>query len=231
MGDEVEFRLVGDISSDDPSALRTVIEDVITGTVTQTRSGFHVEVVACGRRARDVNRVLLSALRRVERRTRLRAEWTLGGVSERFFDYVPKGDIDPTRGLTHSSSAHLGPDASVIGAASCISRTSSPDATIDGRMPLVGRGHPCSVQPSDHRFWRAAYGGNSRAQRLRNLHRESADTPEAPSIKTRLPMVERCPFREASWPAGRPAKHREEQTLRQPPSFGRTCEHECGEAR
>ena len=32
---------------------------------------------------------LLSALRRVEKRTRLRAEWTGGGTTYRFFDYVP----------------------------------------------------------------------------------------------------------------------------------------------
>jgi len=41
--------------------------------------------------ARDANRELLSELRRVERKTRLRAEWTAGGSIERFFDYVPKG--------------------------------------------------------------------------------------------------------------------------------------------
>jgi len=34
---------------------------------------------------------LLSALRRVERRTRLRAEWTANGETHRFFDYVPNG--------------------------------------------------------------------------------------------------------------------------------------------
>jgi len=44
-----------------------------------------------GPAARDLNRSLLSALRRAERRTRLRAEWTAGGMTERFFDYVPKG--------------------------------------------------------------------------------------------------------------------------------------------
>ena len=41
--------------------------------------------------ARELNRFLLSALRRVERRTRLRAEWTGEGETQRFFDYVPKG--------------------------------------------------------------------------------------------------------------------------------------------
>jgi hypothetical protein len=37
-----------------------------------------------------VNRRLLSALRRVERRTRLRAEWTASGTTYRFFGHVPK---------------------------------------------------------------------------------------------------------------------------------------------
>jgi hypothetical protein len=45
-----------------------------------------------GTDARDVNRRLLSALRRAERRTRLRAEWTAGGTTYRFFDYVPKAE-------------------------------------------------------------------------------------------------------------------------------------------
>ena len=36
-----------------------------------------------------MNRTLLSALRKVEKRTTLRAEWTSGdGTDERFFDYV-----------------------------------------------------------------------------------------------------------------------------------------------
>ncbi|MGH3152044.1 MAG: hypothetical protein ACRDOB_15155 [Streptosporangiaceae bacterium] len=43
-----------------------------------------------GQDARDVNRQLLSALRRAERRTRLRAEWTAEGITYRFFDYVPR---------------------------------------------------------------------------------------------------------------------------------------------
>lgn len=54
--------------------------------------------------AQDCNRSLLSALRRVERRTRLRAEWTAGNVIERFFDYVPKGTRPVTQKTSHSSS-------------------------------------------------------------------------------------------------------------------------------
>jgi hypothetical protein len=44
-----------------------------------------------GESAKDLNRDLLSALRRAERKTRLRADWTAqDGTVSRFFDYVLK---------------------------------------------------------------------------------------------------------------------------------------------
>lgn len=44
-----------------------------------------------GDSAKDLNRNMLSALRRVEKKTRLRAEWTSAdGTTERYFDYVMK---------------------------------------------------------------------------------------------------------------------------------------------
>ena len=58
--------------------------------MSHTPDGFHVVATLSGESAHDLNRSLLSALRRVERRTRLRAEWTTGGVTVRFFDYVSK---------------------------------------------------------------------------------------------------------------------------------------------
>ncbi|MDQ2873926.1 MAG: hypothetical protein M3Y33_03555 [Actinomycetota bacterium] len=70
--------------------MRGVFVRLLDGTVTVTSAGLHVEGVMEGEDARDVNRQLLSALRRAERRTRLRAEWTGGGITCRFFDYVPK---------------------------------------------------------------------------------------------------------------------------------------------
>ncbi|MGD0833842.1 MAG: hypothetical protein ABSA40_05370 [Candidatus Dormibacteria bacterium] len=91
MSGEVEFQLVADVSSDDPSRLGAVVASLVTGTVAPAPDGFHVEGVARGESARDLNRALLSALRRVERRTRLRASWTRDGITERFFDYVSKG--------------------------------------------------------------------------------------------------------------------------------------------
>jgi hypothetical protein len=47
-----------------------------------------------GTSAKELNRSLLSALRRVEKKTRLRAEWTSNNnTTERFFDYVLKKTI------------------------------------------------------------------------------------------------------------------------------------------
>jgi hypothetical protein len=37
-----------------------------------------------------LNRALLSALRRAERRPLIRSRWSLGDTAFRFFDYVPK---------------------------------------------------------------------------------------------------------------------------------------------
>jgi hypothetical protein len=85
------FHLVADVSSDNPAAIRPVLEQLVQGTITEGAKGFHVEGVMGGTDAQDLNRELLSALRRAERRTRLRAEWTAEGTTHRFFDYVPKG--------------------------------------------------------------------------------------------------------------------------------------------
>lgn len=44
-----------------------------------------------GGSAKELNRTLLSELRRAEKKTRLRAEWASdNGTTQRFFDYVLK---------------------------------------------------------------------------------------------------------------------------------------------
>ncbi|MGO9584198.1 MAG: hypothetical protein ACLP36_15485 [Acidimicrobiales bacterium] len=88
---DTAFHLIADVSSDTPGAIGSLLEELIDGTVTATPDGFHVDGFMRGSDARELNRFLLSALRRVERRTRLRAEWTANGETNRFFDYVPKG--------------------------------------------------------------------------------------------------------------------------------------------
>jgi hypothetical protein len=81
------------VSSDNPAAVEPVLARWVggRGTVSPTPDGFEVVADLEGGNARDLNRELLSELRRAEKRTRLRSEWTADGVTERFFDYVPKG--------------------------------------------------------------------------------------------------------------------------------------------
>lgn len=87
-----KFTLVGTISTENPRAIRLVLEENFSKrSITKADEGFLVKATLSGVRARDLNRTLLSALRKVERRTQLRAEWKSGSTVERFFDYVPKG--------------------------------------------------------------------------------------------------------------------------------------------
>ena len=85
------FHLVADVSSDNPDRVRPVVARLFQAGVTETPEGFHVEAGLEGDSARDLNRAVLSALRKEEKRTRLRAAWTSEGTTERFFDYVSKG--------------------------------------------------------------------------------------------------------------------------------------------
>lgn len=85
------FAVVAIVSSDDPDAVQPVLERLVVGSVVRDGDELRADGTAEGDDARDANRRLLSSLRRVERRTRLRAEWTDGTLVHRFFDFVPKG--------------------------------------------------------------------------------------------------------------------------------------------
>ena len=88
------FRLVARVSTDSPAAVLPVLRRLVTdGSVKPggDPTELLVEAEMAGPSAKDLNRSLLSALRSVEKRTRLRAEWTSEGVTEKFFDYVAKG--------------------------------------------------------------------------------------------------------------------------------------------
>ncbi len=91
-----EFSLVATISTEAVAQIKVVLDQQIPeGSIERTGDGFAVTAKMTGENARDLNRALLSSLRRVEKKTRLRAEWTSGGTTERFFDYVPKGTRKP----------------------------------------------------------------------------------------------------------------------------------------
>jgi hypothetical protein len=90
----MRYSLHAQVSTDNPVAIQPVLTRMVPGgTVTPSENGreFVVEGVFDGSSARDLNRSLLSELRRAEKRTRLRSEWTSEAATERFFDYVPKG--------------------------------------------------------------------------------------------------------------------------------------------
>ncbi len=93
------FKLSARVSSDNPQAIKLVIERIIgnEGTIKSMSGGFEIIAELDGESARDLNRMLLSELRKVEKKTRVRAEWTLGNTTERFFDYVPKATLKAMR--------------------------------------------------------------------------------------------------------------------------------------
>jgi hypothetical protein len=90
----MRFSLHARVSSDNPDAVEPVLARIFSeGSVNRSSDGteFIVDASLEGPSARELNRTLLSELRRAEKRTRLRSEWTSRGRTERFFDYVPKG--------------------------------------------------------------------------------------------------------------------------------------------
>jgi hypothetical protein len=89
------FKLKARVSSSNPRAIQPALEGLVTkGSVTKAGDEFIVEAEMEGASAKELNRTLLSALRRIEKKTRLRAEWTSSNnTTERFFDYVLKKTI------------------------------------------------------------------------------------------------------------------------------------------
>jgi len=88
---EGQILLVADVSSERLPAVEDALQGLVHGVITRNAGGIHVEASIAAGEPRDLNRLLLSALRRAEPRTRLRAEWTVSGTTHRFFDYALKG--------------------------------------------------------------------------------------------------------------------------------------------
>ena len=99
-GDRVagsQFRLVARVSTSSPELIRPILGGVFPrGRVREQGNELVVEDTMEGSSAKDLNRAILSALRKVEKRTRLRSEWTAeDGTVFRFFDYVLKSTKKP----------------------------------------------------------------------------------------------------------------------------------------
>lgn len=88
----MKFKLKARVKRADARVIRHALEQLAAkGSVRKEGGEFMVEAEMEGASARELNRALLSCLRKVEKRTTLRAEWTSSdNVTERFFDYVLK---------------------------------------------------------------------------------------------------------------------------------------------
>ncbi len=95
------FRLTATVSTENPAAVRSTLKELIgkRGTVLEVaeeeiahggKGEFRVQAEMVGETSKELNRSLLSALRKAEKRTRLRAAWSSGGTVEEYFDYVMK---------------------------------------------------------------------------------------------------------------------------------------------
>jgi hypothetical protein len=93
------FTLHAKVATDSPGPIRHALWGLL-GQEAVEQGGkpgeFMVTKSMVGESAKDLNRQLLSALRRVEKKTRLRAEWKAkDGTVSRFFDYVLKEESRP----------------------------------------------------------------------------------------------------------------------------------------
>jgi hypothetical protein len=90
----MKLKLKARVSRSDARTIRHALGQLAAkGSVKKAGDEFVLKAEVEGASARELNRTLLSALRKAERRTMLRAEWASGGASERFLDYVLKKRI------------------------------------------------------------------------------------------------------------------------------------------
>lgn len=94
-----KYALKARISSDNIVAVKSVVQSFVgdSGTVVEAEGELEVSATLSGESSKELNRQLLSSLRRVEKKTRLRSEWTTSETTERYFDYVLKKTITNNR--------------------------------------------------------------------------------------------------------------------------------------
>jgi hypothetical protein len=88
----VTFKLKARVNRSDAQTIRQALDQLAAkASVKKEGDEFLVEAEMEGASAKELNRTLLSALRKVQMRTTLRAEWACGdNTTERYFDYVLK---------------------------------------------------------------------------------------------------------------------------------------------
>ena len=90
----MKLKLKARVNRSDAQTIRQALDQLAAkSSATKEGDEFIVEAEMEGASARELNRMLLSALRKVEKRTTLRAEWTSDDGTERYFDYVLKKTV------------------------------------------------------------------------------------------------------------------------------------------
>ena len=100
VADQMKFKLKARVIRSDARTIRRALDQLAAKcSVKKEAEDFIVEGKVEGPAARDLNRALLYALKKVEKKAKLRAEWTSSDhTTERYFDYVLKQTIKkPTR--------------------------------------------------------------------------------------------------------------------------------------
>ena len=89
------FKLHARVSRADAETVRQALAGLTAkANISQEGDEFILESEVDGESAKDLNRRLLSALRKVHKRATLRARWTSpANLTESYFDYVPKKTI------------------------------------------------------------------------------------------------------------------------------------------
>jgi hypothetical protein len=91
----MQLKLKARVNRSDIATVRNALKQLSAqGNAKKEGDEIVIEAGMEGAGAKELNRALLSALRKAEKRTTLRAEWTSeDGVTERFFDYVLKKSV------------------------------------------------------------------------------------------------------------------------------------------
>ena len=93
---QMKLTLKARINRSDAGTIRQALDDQLAanGSVRKESDEFVVEAQMQRASAKELNRTLLSALRKVNKKTTLRAEWSSNdGTTERYFDCVLKKTI------------------------------------------------------------------------------------------------------------------------------------------
>lgn len=87
----MRFKLKARISRSDERTIRHALQQLGSdGEVKKVRGEFAVSAEIEGTSAEELNKSLISALKAVKKRTKLRAEWTSDdGIAQTFFDHLP----------------------------------------------------------------------------------------------------------------------------------------------